>query len=258
MIKKISFISIILIVVSILKYLDSNSFPLKIDNIDKNWVYAIDWIYIIFFVIILYFFFTYSKWEEKTRKDNLNGIVAYCCLNAFLAYSLAGGVSNRKTRERDKYRNCWNNIRVINNAIENYNMDSSEMMTTEIDFNKLIEGKYLKSIPEGSEKSCCYKAYHDLTEDGFVYCVKHKYSNLGVFQKNLVSLTDLNLDKELKNRPDLFSDEEKEFLLKSNKEIDKSTDLRDTNDDLTLNKYRILILSLPLIFLFFPSIAFRK
>ena len=48
-----------------------------------------------------------------------------------------------------------------------------------------------------------------------------------VFQKNLVSLTDLNLDKELKNRPDLFSDEEKEFLLKSNKEIDKSTDLRE-------------------------------
>ena len=46
--------------------------------------------------------------------------------------------------------------------------------------------------------------------------------------------------------------------IKSNKEIDKSTDLRDTNDDLTLNKFRILILSLPLIFLFFPSIAFRK
>ena len=262
MIKKISFFLIILIVVSILKYLDSDSFPFGIVNKDKNWVYLIDWIYLTIFIVILCFFFTYSKWKEKTRKDNRDAIIAYCCLNAIIAFSCASGIANQKSRERDRYEKCWNNIRVIQEAIERYNMDSSVMMTTEIDFEKLIEGNYLKSIPEGSEKICCYKVFQDLADVGFVYCVKHKYPGLNILKDYRKSLKNLNLEYELKANPQWFSDEEKEFILESNKELEirkKELGIEIENaNELTNDKFIVLVVSLPLIFLFFPSVALRN
>ena len=262
MIKKISFILIILIVVFILKYIDPNSFTLGIVNTNQNWLYLIDWISLSFFILFLYFFFTYSKWEEKTRKDNISAIIAYCCLNAIIAFNSAGSF-NQRGHENNKYENCWNNIRVIQLAIEKYNMDSSVMMTTELDFNKLIEGEFLKSIPEGSEKICCYKVFHDLSEDGFVYCVKHKYPLIKKFINGRDSYTNLDLVKKLKDTPSLFSDEEKEFILESNKELEnRKKELGiieiENQTKLTNDKFIVLVLSLPLIFLFFPSIALRN
>ena len=258
MIKKISFVSIIIIVVSIFKYLDTDSFPLIIANKDKQWVYLLDWVYLAIFIVILSFFFTYSKWKEQIRKEIINAIIAYCFLNIIFAFVLAGRLSPySKGPERYRYSNCWNNIRVISSAVDNYNIDSKEMMTTELDFDKLINGKYLKNIPIGSEEICSYKMY-EMDGYGFVYCVKHKYPELKIFQDHLVELNDLNLAKELNDNPQLFSDEEKEFILESNKELEKREKEIKNKTELTEDKFVVLIVSLPLFFLFFPSIVFRK
>ncbi len=258
MFKKIFFISIILIVVFILKYIDPNSFPLSINSRSKNWVYLIDWIYLVLFITFLYFFFTFKKWKEKTRKENISAIIAYCCLNVFIAYNFAGGF-NQRGNEKNRYKKCWNNIWVIEGAILEYNSNSSVRMTTEIDFEKLIEGKYLKSIPEGSEEICCYKVFHDLSDDGFIYCVKHKYPWIEKLIIGSVSYTNLDLMKELKDTPSLFTDEEKEFILESNKELEnRKKELGIIETKLTNNKFIVLGLSLPLMFLFFPSIALRN
>ena len=74
---------------------------------------------------------------------------------------------------RDK--SCFSNIRVIQGAIEMYNMDISDRIEhIEPDtINRLVKGKYLKTEPSKPETTCEYKSIGDLTEGGFVFCTYH-------------------------------------------------------------------------------------
>ncbi len=67
---------------------------------------------------------------------------------------------------------CYSNIRVLQGAVEMYNMDSDVFMK-DLDFNSLIEGKYLKEKPIPPDKYCNYTNKGDLSEEGQVYCVLH-------------------------------------------------------------------------------------
>ena len=76
-------------------------------------------------------------------------------------------------------KSCFSNQRVIQGAIEMYNMDSAVMIDTALpggdfcDFEEeLIKGKYLKDYIVPAEKSCSY-GFVGLTGDGHVFCKKH-------------------------------------------------------------------------------------
>ncbi len=82
------------------------------------------------------------------------------------------------SRSHARQKSCYSNIRVLQGAIEMYNMDNDTMMSTYIDFDKLQDGRYIKKAddyfsPNTPETSCKYNMYGDITDDGQVYCVYH-------------------------------------------------------------------------------------
>ena len=70
---------------------------------------------------------------------------------------------------------CASNIRIIQGAVEMYNMDSKISMKhlDNDSMKELIKGKYLKEEPEKPETSCEYKNFGNLADDGFVFCKYH-------------------------------------------------------------------------------------
>ena len=68
----------------------------------------------------------------------------------------------RRVSARDKF--CFSNQRVIQGAVEIYNMDSTVKMDN-LDINLLIKGKYLISQPTKPESSCEYSNMGDLSDD---------------------------------------------------------------------------------------------
>lgn len=93
---------------------------------------------------------------------------------------IIGGVLNvamkspqfANARANAKVKACFSNQRVMQGAVEMYNMDNSVMMTT-LDIDALVKGGYLKAAPAGSEPDCKYIAVGDLSGDGYISCVKH-------------------------------------------------------------------------------------
>ena len=74
-------------------------------------------------------------------------------------------------------KSCLSNVRIIQGAIEMYNMDNSTMIERIEDntFSLLVNGGYLKRIPKGLEKSCEYKSMGNMAENGngIVFCTYH-------------------------------------------------------------------------------------
>ena len=67
------------------------------------------------------------------------------------------------------------NIRVIQGAIEMYNMDyPNKLKHLDRDaINELIKGKYLKDEPEKPDSECDLLSIGDLSKDGIIYCIYH-------------------------------------------------------------------------------------
>ncbi len=78
-------------------------------------------------------------------------------------------------RRSDRLKGCYSNQRVLQGAIEMYNMDSSTMIEelNSHTMHLLIDGKYLKEIPRGYDNHCEYASQGNLTEDGEIYCKYH-------------------------------------------------------------------------------------
>ena len=72
----------------------------------------------------------------------------------------------------NRERACFSNQRVLQGALEMYNMDVSEMMT-KLDIDTLVKGKYLKVSPQKPEIDCNYLSIGDLTGNGMIYCERH-------------------------------------------------------------------------------------
>lgn len=81
----------------------------------------------------------------------------------------------RKAREQARDKACYANMRVIQGAVEMYNMDHDEMMTvvTEREIEILVQGKYLKSHPVKPEQGCVYGSIGDVSKDGAICCALH-------------------------------------------------------------------------------------
>ena len=78
----------------------------------------------------------------------------------------------KKARESARTKACYANIRVLHGALEMYNMDHSVMMT-ELDIQKLVDGKYLKNEPSKPDPGCSYYSEGDMTRDGMIKCRLH-------------------------------------------------------------------------------------
>ncbi len=81
----------------------------------------------------------------------------------------------RKKRAEAQKKACYANMRVLLGAVEMYNMDHTEMMTS-MDSNqiKLLVAKgYLKANIEPPTPQCKYYATGDLAADGIIACSLH-------------------------------------------------------------------------------------
>ena len=63
-------------------------------------------------------------------------------------------------------------MRVLQGAVEMYNLDNSVMMTT-LDVDTLLKGRYLKTAPKGTEPDCKYISVGDMSGDGYISCERH-------------------------------------------------------------------------------------
>ncbi len=106
----------------------------------------------------------------------------------------------KRPRPETRQKACFSNIRVLQGAVEMYNMDvgyndnnetkkkevvkeenmmgimkevKEESMMKELDIDQLIKGKYLREHPYKPDNSCSYISIGDLSEDGVVACEYH-------------------------------------------------------------------------------------
>ncbi len=77
----------------------------------------------------------------------------------------------KKARASARQKACYSNIRVIQGAVEMYNMDVSTMMVG-LSMTNLTKGNYMKTSPIGPETTCKYTG-SDLAGNGSVYCSYH-------------------------------------------------------------------------------------
>ena len=105
----------------------------------------------------------------------------YGCIVCFIAFILAYMTMPRirffhyrhYRNPRDNMKFCMSNIRIIQGAVEMYNMDNDkEKMMEILDIDMLIKEKYLKPVSK-PEISCEYYSVGDLSVDGEVACKEH-------------------------------------------------------------------------------------
>ena len=91
----------------------------------------------------------------------------------FASVNLAWGLKIHRFEPR--YKSCLSNIRVLQGAVEMYNMDHSTKMDDidEDSVKLLVKEKYLKTVPEGTEPNCRYTVSNKLSENGVIYCKYH-------------------------------------------------------------------------------------
>ena len=100
---------------------------------------------------------------------NYKKLIIICCL-LFLGIS-----NNAFARRSARDKACLSNIRVIQGAVEMYNMDVSTMIE-ELNpktMSFLVKGGYLKVEPVKPETQCEYKSVGNLTNNGIIYCPYH-------------------------------------------------------------------------------------
>lgn len=127
---------------------------------------------LIIFIAIIGFIFSLGKIDKKRRGIVIELIIVYAVLNGMVSLIL-DKMHVYKAKHSPIERACFNNIRVITAAVENYNMDVSVAdMMKELNIDKLINKGYLKAITL-PKSTCKYENTTDLTEYGLVYCVTH-------------------------------------------------------------------------------------
>ena len=128
----------------------------------------------IFAFVFIIVFFCYPKLFSKLNRSTIiNLICVYLCINFMLACTNFGYVCILRSRTSARQKACYSNIRVLQGAVEMYNMDNKTLMTT-LDIKKLEEGNYLKpnSIKK-PEYECDYFSDGDLSKEGVVACKLH-------------------------------------------------------------------------------------
>ncbi len=107
---------------------------------------------------------------EKKKKGCWTLFYIYLCCG-FLFIFLGPDPKTSGGRLSSRFSACYSNIRIIQGAVEMYNMDSNTQMS-ELKVDDLIDGHYIKEKPILPEISCSYLG-RDLEKDGNVYCKFH-------------------------------------------------------------------------------------
>ncbi len=110
---------------------------------------------------------------KYTKKKSWTEILFYVYIFGGFLFILLGPdpkkVGGRGSGSRQKA--CYSNIRVIQGAVEMYNMDQKYMMS-DLNVNDLKSGHYLKEDPVPPDRPCSYLGIN-LDNDGEVYCPFH-------------------------------------------------------------------------------------
>ena len=88
-----------------------------------------------------------------------------------IVYLVTPNFNRRRPPIRERL--CKSNIKVILDAVEMYNIDSSTKMD-DLNIDNLMKGHYLKEKPVPPENSCNYFSIGELSENGRIYCQFHK------------------------------------------------------------------------------------
>ena len=129
------------------------------------------------------------------NKKGLTLIEIFISVTIILFFVFVANLPTRRSGHSDpKQRGCLRNLRLLQGAVEMYNMDNSIMMK-KLNIKKLIEGKYIKEEPEKTDPSCYYFSVGDLSKDeGVIVCKIHGDScNRSVLDRS---------EKELLNKHD--------------------------------------------------------
>lgn len=112
------------------------------------------------------------EFEKNPVKIIMECIIMFLVIS-FLVFS--GLPPMRSNRGRARQKACFSNMRVIQGAIEMYNMDNSKMIYRFDDdtMDLLVKNHYLKATIDGPERECYYLSNGDLTDTGFIYCKYH-------------------------------------------------------------------------------------
>ncbi|MBQ3644361.1 MAG: hypothetical protein II961_07160 [Candidatus Riflebacteria bacterium] len=85
----------------------------------------------------------------------------------------AAAIPNFKAaRSSAREKACYSNMRVLQGAVEMYNMDHATMMSN-LDIPTLVKEGYLKGELRGPEPDCDYFSKGDLSKDGCIFCKRH-------------------------------------------------------------------------------------
>lgn len=100
-------------------------------------------------------------------------IIILCFLFILTLTSVASAY--KPDRPTMRYKACLSNIRVIQGAVEMYNMNSSTPINhlNDNSIDTLLKNNYLKIVPSKPESSCEYVSNGNLSEQGVVYCKYH-------------------------------------------------------------------------------------
>lgn len=117
--------------------------------------------------------------SNRENSDSVKKVNRYTVFTlAFILFSIMAlvaliSVPNiTRSRASARRKTCFSNMRVLQGAVEMYNMDSYKMMKT-LDTDLLVKSKYLKEKPVFPEPDCLYLTEGDLTENGKIYCKHH-------------------------------------------------------------------------------------
>ncbi len=77
-----------------------------------------------------------------------------------------------KARSQARTKACMANMRVLLGGVEMYNMDHVEMIDKQLDIQKLVDGRYVKSVPLCPDGGV-YSNRGDLSVDGQIQCSIH-------------------------------------------------------------------------------------
>ena len=120
---------------------------------------------------------SYSNDNFKTNSDEKPNVAIIIVLAlvlffefAFLGFNSMPHLTQRRPAARRAA--CFSNIRILQGAVEMYNMDYPYSMKS-LDIDLLVKGKYLKSKPSSPEVDCLYLSEGDLNDSGRIYCKLH-------------------------------------------------------------------------------------
>ena len=156
-------------------------------------------------------------------------------------------------RVSSRSKACFSNIRVIQDAVEIYNMDVDSMMRT-LDIDALIEGNYLKGKPSPPETSCEYLNVGDLDSYGFVICKYHGDVEHLVYSEYFKNFKYEQYDKLPQNATDDDIRLNRESIFEEREKLAKRLEFRENLKNLLL----VIIVPLTLLYIIYISIPRKK